>query len=166
MTHVFFWILKSTNWVMVLPSFLISRKQYLDMIFIHVYWVIQLFFLSWLLKPFPENQNTPRKHLRFNHCLSHSRITIEDTFGHWKGPFSRFAKRIDMKVEGVVHLAAASCILHDIWAEERSSTQQMVWTSSRQRLPPAWRQKWLTKKGLMQLVPAGISVQELMVIES
>ena len=99
---------------MVLPSFLISRKQYLDMIFIHVYWVIQVFFLSWLLKPFPENQNTPTKHLRFNHCLSHSRITIEDTFGHWKGPFSRFAKRIDMKVEGVVHLAAASCILHDI----------------------------------------------------
>ena len=41
MTHVFSRILKSTNWVMTVPSFLISRKQFLVRIFIHVYSVIQ-----------------------------------------------------------------------------------------------------------------------------
>ena len=70
--------------------------------------------LPWLLKPFPENQNTPTKHRRFNYRLSRPRMTVEDTFGRWKGRFPRFAKRIDMKVEGVVHLVAASCILHNI----------------------------------------------------
>ena len=57
-----------------------------------------------LLKPFPENQNTPRKHQSFNYRLSRPRMTIEDTFGRWKGRFPRFSKRIDMKVEDVIHL--------------------------------------------------------------
>ena len=70
--------------------------------------------LPWLLEPFPEIQNTPRKHRRFNYRLSRPRMTVEDTFGRWKGRFPRFSKRIDMKVEGVIHLVAASCILHNI----------------------------------------------------
>ena len=70
--------------------------------------------LPWLLKPIPENQNTPRKHRRFNYHLSRPRMTVEDTFGRWKGRFPRFSKCIDMKVEGVIHLVAASSILHYI----------------------------------------------------
>lgn len=70
--------------------------------------------LPWLLKLFPENQNTPTKHRRFNYRLSRPRMTVEDTFGRWKGRFPRFSKHIDMKVEGVIHLVAASCILHNI----------------------------------------------------
>ena len=69
--------------------------------------------LPWLLKPFLENQNTPRKHRRLNYRLSRPRMTVEDTFGRWKGRFPRFSKRIDMKVEDVIHLVAASCILHN-----------------------------------------------------
>ena len=69
--------------------------------------------LPWLLKLFPENQNTPTKHRRFNYRLSRPRMTVEDTFGRWKGRFPRFSKRIDMKVEDVIHLVAASCILHN-----------------------------------------------------
>ena len=41
-------------------------------------------------------------------------MTVEDTFGRWKGRFPRLSKRTDMKVEGVIHLEAASCILHNI----------------------------------------------------
>lgn len=41
-------------------------------------------------------------------------MTVQDTFGRWKGRFPRFSKRIDMKVEGVIHLEAASCILYII----------------------------------------------------
>ena len=69
---------------------------------------------TWLLKPFLENQNTPRRHRRCNYGLSRPRMTVEDTFGLWKGRFPRFSKRIDMKVEGVIHLVAASCILRNI----------------------------------------------------
>ena len=50
--------------------------------------------LPWLLEPFPENQNTPRKHRRFNYRLSRPRMTVEDTFGRWKGRFPRFSERI------------------------------------------------------------------------
>ena len=70
--------------------------------------------LPWLLKPFPENQNTRRKHRRFYYRLSPPRMTVEDTFERWKGRFLRFSKCIDMKVESVIHLMAASCILHYI----------------------------------------------------
>ena len=41
-------------------------------------------------------------------------MTVENTFGHWKGRFRRFLKQVDMNVEGVVNVVAASCVLHNI----------------------------------------------------
>jgi len=43
--------------------------------------------LNWLLKGYPENVNTPRIQMRFNDCLSRARMTVENTFGCWKGRF-------------------------------------------------------------------------------
>ena len=70
--------------------------------------------LSWLIKGYPENINTPRIQRRFNYHLSRARMTVENTFGHWKGRFRRFLKRVDMDVEGVVKVVAASCVIHNI----------------------------------------------------
>ena len=53
-------------------------------------------------------------------------MTIKGTFGCWEGHFRRFAKRIDVKVEGVIHLEAASCILYNI-SELRSDPILKEW---------------------------------------
>ena len=70
--------------------------------------------LPWLLKAYPENPNTPQSQRVFNYRLSRARMTVENTFGRWKGRFRRFSKRIDMEVPGVVNSTAASCVLHNI----------------------------------------------------
>ena len=41
-------------------------------------------------------------------------MTVENTFGRWKGRFRRFLKHIDMAVASTTYLVAASCILHNI----------------------------------------------------
>ena len=58
--------------------------------------------LNWLLKGYPENVNTRRIQRRFNYRLSRTRMTVENTFGSWKGRFQRFSKRLDMEVDGSV----------------------------------------------------------------
>jgi len=46
--------------------------------------------LSWLMKPYPENNTTPHIEKKFNYHLSRARMT----FGKWKGRFIRFSKRL------------------------------------------------------------------------
>lgn len=70
--------------------------------------------LDWLMKGYPENQNTPSWQRHFNYRLSRARMTAEDTFGRWKGRFQRVLKRVDMSVESTCYVVAASCILHNI----------------------------------------------------
>ena len=70
--------------------------------------------LDWLIKAYPENQNTPNWQRNFNYRLSRARMTAEDTLGRWKGRFRRVLKRIDMAVRSACYLVAASCILHNI----------------------------------------------------
>lgn len=41
-------------------------------------------------------------------------MTVENTFGRWKGRFRRFLKQIDMSVEGVIKVVAASSVIHNI----------------------------------------------------
>ncbi|CAB4043569.1 Hypothetical predicted protein [Paramuricea clavata] len=55
-----------------------------------------------------------RKQRVFNYRLSHARMTVENTFGKWKGRFIRFIKRVDMEVKNLVIIVLASCILHNI----------------------------------------------------
>ena len=52
--------------------------------------------LPWLLKAYPENPNTPLAERYFNYRLSRARMTVENTFGRWKGRFRRFLKRVDL----------------------------------------------------------------------
>ena len=53
--------------------------------------------LSWLMKPYPENANTPRIERVFNYRLSRARMTAENTFGRWKGRFIRFTREWTLK---------------------------------------------------------------------
>ncbi len=41
-------------------------------------------------------------------------MTVENTFGRWKGWFTRFSKRVDMGVSTLVSVTHASCILHNL----------------------------------------------------
>lgn len=43
--------------------------------------------LNWLVKGYPENQNTPIWQCNFNYWLSRARMTVENTFGRWKESF-------------------------------------------------------------------------------
>ena len=71
--------------------------------------------LSWLMKSYPENSSTPTIERVFNYSLRCARMTVEDTFGRWKGRFSRFSKRLDMPVGSLIHLTKkhpASCRIY------------------------------------------------------
>lgn len=70
--------------------------------------------LPWLVKDYPENSNTSDVERHFNYMLSRARMTVENTFGRWKGRFQKFLKRVDMQVETLVNIVVASCILHNI----------------------------------------------------
>ena len=68
--------------------------------------------LPWLLKGYPGHNATKNQRL-FNYRLSRARMTVENTFGRWKGRYIRFSKQVDMDVTGLVHVIHASCILHN-----------------------------------------------------
>lgn len=70
--------------------------------------------LPWLMKPYQHVPNMPFPHKYFNYRLSRARMTVENTFGRWKGRFRRFLKKVDMKVENVTIAVAASCIIHNL----------------------------------------------------
>ncbi|XP_028405241.1 putative nuclease HARBI1 [Dendronephthya gigantea] len=70
--------------------------------------------LQWLMKAYPENPNTSLWQRNFNYRLSRARMSVENTFGRWKGRFRRFLKRVDMVVDSATCIVAASCIIHNI----------------------------------------------------
>ena len=70
--------------------------------------------LPWLLKGYPQNNEAQRREKVFNYRLSRARMTVENTFGRWKGRFTRFSKRVDMEVSTLVSVTHASCILHNL----------------------------------------------------
>ena len=90
--------------------------------------------LPWLLKPYLENINTPQSQRVFNYRLSRARMTVENTFGRWKGRFRRFSKGIDMKVPGIVNLIAASCIHHNICEVPKNEVLE-AWINEATALP-------------------------------
>ena len=70
--------------------------------------------LPWVMKGFSKKDNQPRKEILFNYRLSRVRMTVENTFGRWKGGFRRFSKCVDMEVRTLNNVVLASCILHNI----------------------------------------------------
>jgi hypothetical protein len=93
--------------------------------------------LPWVLKGYPNDNNAPRRERVFNYRLSRARVTVENTFGRWKGRFIRFTKRVDMEVSKLVNVTYASCILHNIcelqkndyvalWDQENEVLQEVV----------------------------------------
>ena len=70
--------------------------------------------LPWVLKGYPNDKNAPRQERVFNYRLNRARVTVENTFGRWKGRFIRFSKRVDMEVSSLVNVMYASCILHNV----------------------------------------------------
>jgi hypothetical protein len=77
--------------------------------------------LSWLMKGFDAKGDLSRKERLFNYRLSRARMTVENTFGRWKGRFIRFGKRVDMEVQNVVTVVLASCILHNICESQNNN---------------------------------------------
>ena len=65
--------------------------------------------LPWVLKGYPNDKNAPRRERVFNYRLSRARVTVENTFGGWKGRFIRFSKRVDMEVSSLVNVIYAFC---------------------------------------------------------
>ena len=41
-------------------------------------------------------------------------MTVENTFGRWKGRYARFGKRLEMEVASLVDIIHSSCLLHKI----------------------------------------------------
>ena len=70
--------------------------------------------LPWIMKPYPETPDISASYKNFNFRLSRARMTVENTFGCWKGRFRRFLKKVDMHVSNVTLAVAASCILHNL----------------------------------------------------
>lgn len=82
--------------------------------------------LPWLMKPYPENSTTPRIKKKFNYQLSRARMSVENTFGKWKGRFIRFSKRVDMEISSLVMVITASCILHNI-CQIQNNAFLLIW---------------------------------------
>ena len=41
-------------------------------------------------------------------------MSVENTFARWKGRFRKFLKRVDLTVNSITAVIAASCIIHNI----------------------------------------------------
>lgn len=48
-------------------------------------------------------------------------MTVENTYGRWKGRFRRFLKRVDMGVNSLLPVTKASCILHNVCEEQKNA---------------------------------------------
>ena len=66
------------------------------------------------MKPYQHSPDITASHKYFNYRLSRARMTVENTFGQWKGRFRCFLKKVDMNVTNVCITVAASCILHNL----------------------------------------------------
>ena len=53
-------------------------------------------------------------------------MSVENTFGKWKGRFIRFSKRVDMEISSLVMVITASCILHNI-CQIQNNTFLPIW---------------------------------------
>ena len=79
-------------------------------------------FLPWVVKGYPRNEASRNQQV-FNYHLSRARMTVENTFGRWKGRFTRFSKQVDMEVPSLVDVVLASCVVHNICEVQNNNFQ-------------------------------------------
>ena len=69
--------------------------------------------MSWLMKPFPDNDRMTDEQNVFNYRLSRARIVV-NAFGRLKARLRRLLKKINMHIDNVLNVVAAFCVLHNI----------------------------------------------------
>lgn len=69
--------------------------------------------LSWLMKPYPENQELAPAKIAFNNRLSKARMTAERAFGLLKGRWRCLMKRCDCRIDNINSIISACCVLHN-----------------------------------------------------
>ena len=73
---------------------------------------------SHMLVPFRDNGHLGERKVYYNSKLSSTRMTIERTFGRFKGKFRRM-KNLDMlRVDLIPNVILAACVLHNVSMEE------------------------------------------------
>ena len=75
------------------------------------------------MKPYPRKQlqNADEKS-QFNYRLSRARMVIECAFGICAAKFRVLLKAIETKVDNVIHIVKAICLLHNIIIDLESKT--------------------------------------------
>ena len=69
--------------------------------------------LSWLMKPFPNGTQDQEKKT-YNYRMSSARIVVENAFGCRKGRWRRLMKKNEMRIDNVIMVVGACCVLHNI----------------------------------------------------
>lgn len=69
--------------------------------------------LPWLMKPYPENQQTTPAQTTFNNRLSKARMAVERAFGLLKGRWRCLMKRCDCRIDNINTIISACCVLHN-----------------------------------------------------
>ncbi|KAI2647209.1 Protein ANTAGONIST OF LIKE HETEROCHROMATIN PROTEIN 1 [Labeo rohita] len=69
--------------------------------------------LPWLMKPYPENQQTTPAQATFNNRLSKARMTVERAFDLLKGRWRCLMKRCDCHIDNINTIISACCMLHN-----------------------------------------------------
>ena len=69
--------------------------------------------LSWLMKPFPNGTQDQEKKT-YNYRMSSARIVVENAFGRLKGRWRRLMKKNEMRIDNVIMVVGACCVLHNI----------------------------------------------------
>jgi len=69
--------------------------------------------LTWLMKPFPRNNNFSQEQRRYNYHTSRARIVVENCFGQLKAIWHFLLKRMDVDVDHIPNIIAAFCVSHN-----------------------------------------------------
>ena len=95
---------------------------------------------SRMRRPFRDNGQLGDRKINYNNKLSSTRMTIERTFGCFKGKFRRM-KNLDMlRVDLIPNVLLAACVLHNVSMGEKSRKK-----TTQQRVPLTNFQSWLTQ---------------------
>ena len=72
--------------------------------------------LTWLMKPFPHNNNLSREQRRYNYHyrIGRARIVVENCFGQLKAGWCHLLKRLDADIDHIPNTITACCVLHNV----------------------------------------------------